>query len=200
MKKIEFEVRKNGELVNTFELENVKNEAQIISLIQNWFDPSLHTLYRLDNSLQVKPFTVLDDLPDKVILVILPKDSQGGGAYPLADFTASDMAKEEDDSTVYHASFGKAAGSENIIGQNDLGRPSPLLDRITLNPKVCFGKPTIRNMRYPVETILDLLSAGMTVEELLEDYPDIEHEDILACLAFAAKMIQVKSIHKVHAA
>ncbi|MCB0522217.1 MAG: DUF433 domain-containing protein [Saprospiraceae bacterium] len=75
-----------------------------------------------------------------------------------------------------------------------------MLDRITLNPKVCFGKPTIRNMRYPVETILDLLSAGMTVEELLEDYPDIEHEDILACLAFAAKMIQVKSIHKVHAA
>ena len=44
-----------------------------------------------------------------------------------------------------------------------------LLKRITLNPKVCFGKPTVRNMRYPVELILDLMSAGMTSEEILED-------------------------------
>jgi uncharacterized protein (DUF433 family) len=57
-------------------------------------------------------------------------------------------------------------------------------NRITLNPNVCFGKPTIRNMRYPVEMILDLLGAGMTVEELLEDYPDLEREDISACLQF----------------
>ena len=75
-----------------------------------------------------------------------------------------------------------------------------LLDRITLNPNVCFGKPTIRNMRYPVEMILDLLSAGMSEDELLEDYPDLEREDIRACLLFAAKLTQVKSIHKVLAA
>ena len=75
-----------------------------------------------------------------------------------------------------------------------------LLNRITLNPNVCFGKPTIRNMRYPVEMILDLLSAGMTEDELLEDYPDLEREDIRACLVFAAKLTQVKSIHKVLAA
>ncbi|MBK9335847.1 MAG: DUF433 domain-containing protein [Lewinellaceae bacterium] len=75
-----------------------------------------------------------------------------------------------------------------------------LLNRITLNPNVCFGKPTIRNMRYPVEMILDLLSAGMTENELLEDYPDLEREDIRACLVFAAKLTQVKSIHKVLAA
>ncbi len=72
-----------------------------------------------------------------------------------------------------------------------------LLNRITLNPDVCFGKPTIRNMRYPVEIILDLLSAGMTIDEILEDYPDLEKEDIYACLLFATKLIQVKSIHKV---
>jgi uncharacterized protein (DUF433 family) len=71
------------------------------------------------------------------------------------------------------------------------------LARITLNPAVCFGKPTIRNMRYPVEMLLDLLAAGMTHAEILEDYPDLENEDILACIAFASKMIQVKSIHKV---
>ncbi|MGI8668789.1 MAG: DUF433 domain-containing protein [Aridibacter sp.] len=59
-----------------------------------------------------------------------------------------------------------------------------LLKRITLNPKICHGKPTIRNMRYPVETMLDLMSAGMTFDELLEDYPDLEKEDLQACLMF----------------
>lgn len=47
-----------------------------------------------------------------------------------------------------------------------------LLDRITLNPEICHGKPTIRGLRYPVETILELLSAGMTTEEILADYED----------------------------
>lgn len=75
-----------------------------------------------------------------------------------------------------------------------------LLKRITLNPNICFGKPTIRNMRYPVEVILDLLSAGMSFEEILEDYPDLEREDITACLTFASRMVRVKSIHKVLAA
>jgi uncharacterized protein (DUF433 family) len=75
-----------------------------------------------------------------------------------------------------------------------------VLNRITLNPNICFGKPTIRNMRYPVEMILDLLGAGMTTEELLEDYPDLEREDIAACLQFASKLVQVNSIHKALAA
>ncbi len=75
-----------------------------------------------------------------------------------------------------------------------------ILHRISLNPAICFGKPTIRNLRYPVEMILDLLSAGMTTEELLADYDDLEREDILACLVFAAKLVKVKSIHKVIAA
>ena len=52
-------------------------------------------------------------------------------------------------------------------------------------------------MRYPVEIILDLLSAGMSIEEILEDYPDLEKEDILACILFAKEAIRVKSIHKV---
>lgn len=75
-----------------------------------------------------------------------------------------------------------------------------LLERITLNPKVCFGKPTIRNMRYPVETMLDLMSAGMTTEEILEDYPDLEKEDLQACLLFASKLVKVNSINKIIAA
>ena len=63
-----------------------------------------------------------------------------------------------------------------------------LIQRITLNPAICFGKPTVRNMRYPVEMILDLLSAGMTQEEILADYPALEVADIQACLAFASKL------------
>lgn len=77
---------------------------------------------------------------------------------------------------------------------------SELLRRITLNPDICFGKPTIRNMRYPVEMILDLLSAGMTNSEIMDDYPDIEETDIRACLLFASKLLKVKSISKVNAA
>lgn len=55
-----------------------------------------------------------------------------------------------------------------------------LLKRITISPDICHGKPCIREMRYPVETILELLSAGMTIEEILADYEDLEREDILA--------------------
>ncbi len=75
-----------------------------------------------------------------------------------------------------------------------------LLQRITLNPDILFGKPTIRNLRYPVTMILDLLAAGMTTDQILEDYEDLEQPDILACLLFASKLAEVKSIHKVAAA
>ncbi len=72
-----------------------------------------------------------------------------------------------------------------------------ILNRITLNPNICHGKPTIRDMRYPVELILDLLSSGMSESEILEDYPALEREDIKACLAYASRLTKVKSIHQV---
>ena len=72
-----------------------------------------------------------------------------------------------------------------------------LLQRITLHQDICHGKPCIRGLRYPVEFILELLSSGMTVEEILADYDDLEAEDIHAVLLFAARLIQVKSIHKI---
>ena len=65
-------------------------------------------------------------------------------------------------------------------------------DRITIDPNICHGKPTIRGLRYPVETILELLTSGMTIEQILEDYEDLEREDILAALAFATRLSQVK--------
>ena len=71
---------------------------------------------------------------------------------------------------------------------------SALLSRITLNPDICHGKPTVRNMRYPVSMILDLLAAGMTANEIIEDYPAIEPEDIQACLLYASRLSDVKSV------
>ena len=69
-----------------------------------------------------------------------------------------------------------------------------LLDRITIDPAICHGKPCIRGLRYPVETILELLSAGATTDDILRDYEDLEREDVLAALAFAARLTQVKRI------
>jgi len=72
-----------------------------------------------------------------------------------------------------------------------------LISRITIDPEICHGKPTIRGLRYPVENILELLASGMTIDELLIDYPDLEKEDFLACLEYASKLVHVKSIHKI---
>ena len=72
-----------------------------------------------------------------------------------------------------------------------------LLNRITINPDVCQGKPTIRNTRYTVDLILDLLSAGMTENEIIDDYPALQPEDIRACLAFASQLSKFKTIQRI---
>lgn len=77
---------------------------------------------------------------------------------------------------------------------------SNLLKRITIDPEISHGKPCIRGLRYPVEMILQLLSSGMTTEEILEDYSDLEKDDILASLLYASKLAEVKSTHKLDAA
>jgi uncharacterized protein (DUF433 family) len=60
------------------------------------------------------------------------------------------------------------------------------VDRITVNPMICHGKPTVRGMRMPVQTILELLASGMTLDEVLDDYPYLEREDLLAALEYGA--------------
>jgi uncharacterized protein (DUF433 family) len=67
-----------------------------------------------------------------------------------------------------------------------------LFARITIDPDICHGKPCIRGLRYPVESILDMLGSGMTHEEILADYPDLEHEDLLAALIYASRLARVK--------
>lgn len=60
------------------------------------------------------------------------------------------------------------------------------ISRITIDPAICHGKPTIRGLRYPVEMILDLLAASMSQAEILDVYPDLETQDIAAALEYAA--------------
>ncbi len=69
-----------------------------------------------------------------------------------------------------------------------------LLTRITLDPGICHGKPIIRDTRYSVEGIIEYMAGGDSVEDILSEFPDLTREDILACLAFAARAIKLKDI------
>ena len=60
------------------------------------------------------------------------------------------------------------------------------LERITTDPEICHGQPTVRGLRYPVQMLLELLSTGMTIDEVLADYPDLERDDLLAALEYGA--------------
>lgn len=73
-----------------------------------------------------------------------------------------------------------------------------LLNRITVNPEVMVGKPTIRGLRITVEQILKALAAGVTTEELLEDYPELEREDIQAAILYASELVNEEQVFAVH--
>ena len=65
---------------------------------------------------------------------------------------------------------------------------NPLLDRISVDPQICFGKPCIRGTRIWVSLLLDFLATGSTVDELLKEYPQLSREDVLAAIAYGAAM------------
>ena len=73
------------------------------------------------------------------------------------------------------------------LQENAMDR-SELLARISIDPNVCFGKPCVRGHRIWVSLILDLMASGMSHAEILENYPDLEEEDLLACIAYGAEM------------
>jgi len=63
-----------------------------------------------------------------------------------------------------------------------------LLERITIDSRICHGKPVVRGLRYPVEMLLELMSAGMTSDEILADYEDLEREDLVAILSYGVRL------------
>ena len=67
-------------------------------------------------------------------------------------------------------------------------RRAELLRRISINPGICFGKPCIRGHRIWVSLILDFLAAGTTIDEVLQEYPQLTREDVLACIAYGSEM------------
>ena len=71
---------------------------------------------------------------------------------------------------------------------------NPLLQRIRINPNICFGKPCIRGTRIWVSLILDLLAAGATSEDVISNYPHLKHEDILAAIAYGAEAARERVI------
>lgn len=72
-------------------------------------------------------------------------------------------------------------------------------DRVTIDPAICHGKPCIRGLRYPVENILEWLAGGMSIDQILADYEDLEREDILAALAYAARLTHIKRLDRLAA-
>ena len=68
------------------------------------------------------------------------------------------------------------------------------MNRITTDPDICHGKPWIRGLRYPVQMVLEWLAGGMTIAEILDDYPDLESDDIYAALAYAARLAQTNRV------
>lgn len=72
-----------------------------------------------------------------------------------------------------------------------------LLSRITIDPEICHGQPAIRHLRYPVESLLEYLVAGDSFEDLLTEFPDLERDDLRACLEFATESLKLKSKHLV---
>lgn len=81
--------------------------------------------------------------------------------------------------------------SNEIVERFDM---ADLISRITMDPAICHGKPVVRGLRYPVETVLEWLSTGMTADEILSDYPDLEADDLRAVLAYAARLSRVERI------
>lgn len=77
---------------------------------------------------------------------------------------------------------------------------NPLLQRITVDPNICFGKPCIKGTRIWVSFVLDFLAAGNSIEDVLKNYPQLHREDILACLAYGAAMSNENYVELHHAA
>ena len=117
----------------------------------------------------------------------------GVSYYPLQPST-SVVANAPVAQRIEHLTTDQKVGGSNPSGRAEIGcwRTTRYrdgvsrLERITTDPAVCHGQPTVRGLRYPVSTLLELLSSGMSIQEVLDDYPDLERDDLLAALEFGA--------------
>ena len=82
----------------------------------------------------------------------------------------------------------------NVFKRGSEMTKEELLSRISVDYKICFGKPCIRGHRIWVSLILDFLASGMVIQEILKEYPGLEKEDILACIAYGAEMSRERYI------
>ncbi len=71
--------------------------------------------------------------------------------------------------------------------------PLTRLERITTDPSICHGKPTIRSLRFPVENLLEFLASGMTIDNVIADHPELDRDDLLAALEYAALVVGGRS-------
>ena len=86
--------------------------------------------------------------------------------------------------------MGIGLGKTSVVISIEEGRcMAQIFDRITVNPRQCGGRPCVRGMRIRVSDVLELLAEGMTPEQIMEEHPDLELEDIHACLRFASQRV-----------
>ena len=71
------------------------------------------------------------------------------------------------------------------------------LHRITVDQDICHGKPCVRHMRWPVDVVLDMMASGMSMDEIAADHPELEREDILACLVYARVLVSGEPVRQV---
>ena len=96
------------------------------------------------------------------------------------------------------------SGLLTAVGPLDIGPDSrencamnALLSRITIDPSICHGEPVIRGLRYPVESLLEYLAGGDSIDDVVAEFPDLQREDLLACIEFATLSLKLKSQHLV---
>jgi uncharacterized protein (DUF433 family) len=142
-------------------------------------------------------------ITNKWDLTLRPKSSSinrpsipvGVGAGDVAGFQGDKPARDRPHGPVIdRISSRRELAREMREGYSSRMSEGELLNRITLDPGICHGKPCVRGLRYPVETLLELLSGGMTEQQILEDYPDLEAADIRAIHAYAARLSRVKVV------
>ena len=94
------------------------------------------------------------------------------------------------------ANYGKRGSRDSIVSGKAAidGATNKILSRISIDPRICFGKPCVRGTRIWVSLLLDFLASGAAIEEILENYPQLKREDVLAAIAYGAEMSRERYI------